>query len=464
MLRTQTICRERWHSVIATDVENQARIIRSMTTRVAKNHPPEITPITIKNFEGSAKNKHIVQTDTIISIGSMQQPDNLRSQDIMMAHLCIHPDTEIPLKNGFTKCAKDLCIGDTVTTHNGANAQVSTVTKSKPSKLNGNGKAIILKPWGQQPVTLTPNHPVFTQRGWINAENISKDDFVTYPVRKITHNIKSIKLPTFYHRARGGGCIPKGSGKEIPISQELGYFLGYFLAEGSVHTHNERCRETALCSNINEIHYARKAYAAVKDHVGKATERMFKNSFKHNLYIYDAALATYLYNTFGKMEYRTLPDWFFDCGTDFLQGVLMGYLSGDGSKSNQIQGHYELASITATTISSSIASQIRDIAVSLGIGFASIDIKKEGCYYNRNCKRAYILRWAGSSARNIKKLLEWHVPQNGRPYSEKSKISNGFVWIKIKDIETTTIEEVVDIEVNHSDHSFRTISFSVKNS
>ena len=87
MLRIQTICRERWHSVIATDVENQARIIRSMTTRVAKNHPPEITPITIKNFEGSAKNKHIVQTDTIISIGSMQQPDNLRSQDIMMAHL-----------------------------------------------------------------------------------------------------------------------------------------------------------------------------------------------------------------------------------------------------------------------------------------------------------------------------------------------------------------------------------------
>lgn len=87
MFRTQSICRQRWHSVIATDVENQARIIRSMTTRVAKNHPVEITPITIKNFEGSAKNKHIIETDTIISIGSMQQPDNLRSQDIMMAHL-----------------------------------------------------------------------------------------------------------------------------------------------------------------------------------------------------------------------------------------------------------------------------------------------------------------------------------------------------------------------------------------
>jgi hypothetical protein len=77
----------RWHSVIATDVEMQARTIRGMFTRVAKNHPPAIASITVANFEGSAKNKLIRETDTIISIGSMQMPDSLRSQDIMMAHL-----------------------------------------------------------------------------------------------------------------------------------------------------------------------------------------------------------------------------------------------------------------------------------------------------------------------------------------------------------------------------------------
>jgi hypothetical protein len=78
---------ERWHSVIATHVENQARVIRSMFTRVAKFHPPEIGAITMRNFEGSAKNKLIVESEAVISIGSMQQPDNLRSQEIMMAHL-----------------------------------------------------------------------------------------------------------------------------------------------------------------------------------------------------------------------------------------------------------------------------------------------------------------------------------------------------------------------------------------
>ena len=83
----QTFRHDRWHSVIATHVENQARVIRSMFTRVAKFHPPEAGAITMRNFEGSAKNKLIVESEAIISIGSMQQPDNLRSQDIMMAHL-----------------------------------------------------------------------------------------------------------------------------------------------------------------------------------------------------------------------------------------------------------------------------------------------------------------------------------------------------------------------------------------
>jgi hypothetical protein len=465
MFRTQTVCRERWHSVIATDVENQARIIRSMTTRVAKNHPPEITPITIKNFEGSAKNKHIIQTDTVMSIGSMQQPDNLRSQDIMMAHLCIHPNTEIPVKDGFSKCAKELCTEDTITTHTGATAQVSAVTKSKPSKINGNGKAIILKPWGQQPVILTPNHPIFTQRGWVNAENISKDDFVTYPIRKITHNIKSIKLPTFYQRAQGGGSIPKGSGMNIELNKEIGFAFGYYLAEGNIHiTHGKLKGELTYSSHDKEVCYALRAVKALSVISDKYTVVKIKNKKLTNTKFYDAALCKYIYDNFKSKEYKTVPDWFFDCGTDFLQGVLMGYLSGDGSKSNNIQGKYELAGISATTISSSIAFQIRDIAASLGLGFASIDIKKQGVHFGRNCKKAYILRWAGSSARKVRTLLGWSVPQNGHPYSEKSKIDNGFVWIKIKDIKTTTVEEVVDIEVNHSDHSFRTMSFSVKNS
>ncbi len=83
----QIFHRPRWHSVIATDVESQARTIRRMYTRVAKHHPSEIQTITLAPFEGDTKNREFVERETVISIGSMQKPDSLRSQDIMMAHL-----------------------------------------------------------------------------------------------------------------------------------------------------------------------------------------------------------------------------------------------------------------------------------------------------------------------------------------------------------------------------------------
>jgi hypothetical protein len=86
MFRTQ-LFREQWNSVIVTDVESQALFIRNMTKKVALYHPNEILPVHIKNFERSSKNRYIEETGSILSIGSMQKPDSLRSQDIKMAHL-----------------------------------------------------------------------------------------------------------------------------------------------------------------------------------------------------------------------------------------------------------------------------------------------------------------------------------------------------------------------------------------
>ena len=83
----QLFHREHWNSVIVADVEDQARTIRSMYSKMAKQHPTEIFPVRFRNFEGSSKNKEIIDRQAVISIGSMQKPDSLRSGDIKMAHL-----------------------------------------------------------------------------------------------------------------------------------------------------------------------------------------------------------------------------------------------------------------------------------------------------------------------------------------------------------------------------------------
>lgn len=76
-----------WHSVVVADVEDQARNIRSMYSRLSQYHPHVVLPIVFSSFEGSTKNKIISNRDCIIYMGSMQKPDSLRSADVMMAHL-----------------------------------------------------------------------------------------------------------------------------------------------------------------------------------------------------------------------------------------------------------------------------------------------------------------------------------------------------------------------------------------
>ena len=457
----QILHKTNWNSLIAAEINQQATNIRYMYSNMVKHYPGKIT---LKPFEGMSNIKIIPERSNKITVGSMQTPESVRSDDVAMAHLCIHTKTEIPTENGFTKRADEIKPGDKVITHTGAETLVKNVTISSPTKLNGNGQAIKVKAWGQCSVTLTPNHPVFTQRGWVNARDLKKEDLLSYPVRKVTNKVSSITLPIYTHRKHGGGKIPKLSGKSLSITEELGYFFGYFLAEGSVHVYKGRVSESSFTRHDDEAEYADKALSAIKGFGVRMIRKKRPNTKTTQEFIYDVALSRFLYDNIGAKEFKTLPDWFFDCGTDFLRGVLVGYLHGDGSKTDSKQGKYTLTNVTATSISSSIAMQIKDISIALGYGVPSIETRKAGVYYNRNCKKKYVVRWTGSSGRKIRSVSSQEYPNNGHKYSEKSKIENGYAWMKIKSLSKTTIKKVVDIEVEHTDHSFRTYAFSVKNS
>lgn len=83
----QNIHHTYWNSVIVGDVEEQARNIRNMYTVAANNYPYDYGSITLAPFEGSTKNKVVVESQSVISIGSMQRPESLRSADLKIGHL-----------------------------------------------------------------------------------------------------------------------------------------------------------------------------------------------------------------------------------------------------------------------------------------------------------------------------------------------------------------------------------------
>jgi hypothetical protein len=83
----QLILMPGFNSVICTEVESQASNIRGMYTRMITHYPKPLGIIKMSNYEGSTKNKYLADRDCVLSIGSAEKPNTLRSGDIRAAHL-----------------------------------------------------------------------------------------------------------------------------------------------------------------------------------------------------------------------------------------------------------------------------------------------------------------------------------------------------------------------------------------
>ena len=87
MLWIQVIHKVNWHSAICADVEDQAKNVRGMYHRAAATYPADVGTITLAPYEKSGKNRMVQERGCIIGIGSMQEPENLRSYNFAMLHL-----------------------------------------------------------------------------------------------------------------------------------------------------------------------------------------------------------------------------------------------------------------------------------------------------------------------------------------------------------------------------------------
>lgn len=82
----QLFHRKNWNSVIAAHIEEAARNIRSMYSLMAEHHPEEVQKVRFKAFEGSTKNKQIIDRGSVIYIGSMERPNSLHSGNYKLVH------------------------------------------------------------------------------------------------------------------------------------------------------------------------------------------------------------------------------------------------------------------------------------------------------------------------------------------------------------------------------------------
>lgn len=76
-----------WNSIITTDVEDQARNILSMLTRVAEHYPKQYGEVVLKPYERMTNTRQILGRNCYITVSSMQKPNASRSFAYQMAHL-----------------------------------------------------------------------------------------------------------------------------------------------------------------------------------------------------------------------------------------------------------------------------------------------------------------------------------------------------------------------------------------
>ncbi len=107
----QLFHRENWNSVIAAHIEEAARNIRAMYTLMAERHPSEVQSVRLRPFEGSTKNRQIVDRGAVIYIGSMERPNSLHSGNYKLVHC-----TEV----GYWKATKERKPSDFVNAFEGS--------------------------------------------------------------------------------------------------------------------------------------------------------------------------------------------------------------------------------------------------------------------------------------------------------------------------------------------------------
>ena len=222
----QLVHMEGWYSAIVAQDNSSARRIQAMYSKLLKEYPPKLLGLPEAELEfgsyGKSANDSIIKQkgkavrDTVISIGSVVSPDSIRSSDIALAHFCLAPGTLIPVKDGFLKKVEDVEVGDSVLTHTGNHTIIKTITASKPNDQNGSGSAITIHPWLAQPQTFTPNHPIWTKRGWVPAGALTKDDWLSMPIREIAHIKKEVLLGKTPPRKQGEGDSQKGAENLYP--------------------------------------------------------------------------------------------------------------------------------------------------------------------------------------------------------------------------------------------------------
>lgn len=287
---------------------------------------------------------------------------------------CFPAGTLVRMEDGSERPIDQIHLLDKVLTAEGNVGEVQTLFVRHHV-----GDMVRLWAYGHSHLRMTPEHPVLTRRGYVEAANLNKDDWVCLPRYAPQHG-KMIQVAdhvemtrtmvkqtnTTYTRYAGvvGRAAINVQKAVLPdvihLTKGFGRIIGLFLAEG-----NTDYAKIVWTFSIDEEHtLVAELVSLLKSELGidaHVATKARNNTTRVSVYgIGWAKLFESLCSSgAGKKTFH--PS--LSCGSaEFLAAVLSGWLDGDGHKMPGKPGYR-----MGTTISKSLAVSMYDIAQFLGM-------------------------------------------------------------------------------------------------
>ena len=432
----------------------------NMALRYYHNLPPGLCP---RAQTSNAKKLYFREFDSGYSVGTAGNKGAGRSQTIQLFHGCLAQGTKIIDPDfGGIRNIESFAKGDSVLTHTGKIAKISFISEQEKECLRMTFRSL-----SKFPLIATPEHRFWTKEGWKELRFLACGDSIGYPIKKLLEETNKLHLPPAPIRKHGGGRQGKYPNK-ITLSYRFGRIIGLYIAEGHLKLSNTLKLPCAIsfCVHRKEVTRTVEWLASFARYYTKITIKHKNNSLSSIVTIYSNRFSALINNLCGRTMDKHFPYRWEAMPLEFIRGILHGYISGDGSS------YAEDRRVRATSIIDSIALSARDIAASLGYGWASIEHKEAGVRSGRNEKEAFTFSLCGEGASRLANEIGKPTPliKNKKTLSEKQyaansiEISNGYAWLRVRSIESIGIKKVFDFEIDHVDHSYCTIHGASHNS
>jgi len=151
--------------------------------------------------------------------------------------------------------------------------------------------------------------------------------------------------------------------EEISLTEPFGFFVGAYLAEGMSNA-------TQINITNNDMVYLNKVNTLMTEwnvgtHMVSAEREAIKTGIKghsSSLVIHSTVLASFMQKAFGRVSYeKTMPDWVFQAPRSFVNGLVDGYFSGDGTVEKKT------GCVKATSVSKELITRFGTLLASFGI-------------------------------------------------------------------------------------------------